>query len=374
MAAAEQSYPSPPQASPMAHHSSAPPPLANTMPQQSYASVSRANSMSQESYVSAPLAYPMEQQSYASVSRANSMEQQYYASAPLANPMPQQSYASTPLAYPIEQQSYASVSRANSMEQPNYVSAPLANPKEQPNYAPLPLANPMPQPNYAPLPQVHPMPQQNYVLLPQANPMPQQNYAPLPQANPMAIVSPQFCAPNTIELAIVRKVLTMSDGNFGVTDVNGNPMFKVRGRSLTLHDKRVLLNSAGYPIITLREKVFSAHSRWQVFRGESSDTKDLIFSAKTSSMFQVKSKLDVFLANNITEEVCDFKVKGNWSERSCVIYAGESSNIVAQMHKKKSVQSVLLGKDKFMVTVYPHVDHAFIVALIVILDEINSGD
>ncbi|PSS23862.1 Protein LURP-one-related like [Actinidia chinensis var. chinensis] len=91
-------------------------------------------------------------------------------------------------------------------------------------------------------------------------------------------------------------------------------------------------------------------------------------------MFQVKTKLDVFLANNITEEVCDFKVKGTWSDRSCVIYAGESSNIVAQMHKKKSVQSVLLGKDKFMVTVYPHVDHAFIVALIVILDEINSDD
>ena len=41
------------------------------------------------------------------------------------------------------------------------------------------------------------------------------------------------------------------------------------------------------------------------------------------------------------------------------------------MHKKRSVGSVLLGKDKFMVTVYPHVDYAFIVALIVILAEIN---
>lgn len=43
-----------------------------------------------------------------------------------------------------------------------------------------------------------------------------------------------------------------------------------------------------------------------------------------------------------------------------------------QMHKKHTVQSVLIGKDNFAVTVYPNVDYAFIVALIVILDEINE--
>ncbi|KAK3227448.1 hypothetical protein Dsin_007310 [Dipteronia sinensis] len=118
----------------------------------------------------------------------------------------------------------------------------------------------------------------------------------------------------------------------------------------------------------------SAHDRWQVFRGESTDQKDLIFTAKRSSMFQLKTKLDVFLANNTKEDVCDFKVKGSWFERSCVVYAGESDTIVAQMHKKHTVQSILIGKDKFMVTVYPNIDYAFIIALIVILDAINKED
>lgn len=45
-----------------------------------------------------------------------------------------------------------------------------------------------------------------------------------------------------------------------------------------------------------------------------------------------------------------------------------------QMHKKHSVESVFLGKDKFMVTVYPNVDYAFIVALIAILDGINNDE
>lgn len=44
------------------------------------------------------------------------------------------------------------------------------------------------------------------------------------------------------------------------------------------------------------------------------------------------------------------------------------------MHKKETAESYFLGKDMFMVTVYPYIDYAFVVALIVILDAINSGN
>lgn len=43
-----------------------------------------------------------------------------------------------------------------------------------------------------------------------------------------------------------------------------------------------------------------------------------------------------------------------------------------QMHTKHTVQSIVLGKETFGVTVYPNVDYAFIVALVVILNEINE--
>ncbi|XP_059668109.1 protein LURP-one-related 15-like isoform X1 [Cornus florida] len=201
--------------------------------------------------------------------------------------------------------------------------------------------------------------------------MAQPSYAPL--ANPISIIGPQFCVPNPVDLAIVRKMLAITDGNFVVTDLNDNLMFKLKEKIMAIHDRLVLLDAAGKPIVTLQEKIWTAHSRWQVFRGDSKDPADLLFSAKTSSIIQLKTKLNVYLANNTAEEVCDFKVEGSWFERSCVIYAGESTNIIAQMHKKHTVESVLLGKDKFMVTVYPNVDYAFIVALIVILDDINKA-
>ncbi|KAK4486831.1 hypothetical protein RD792_006577 [Penstemon davidsonii] len=43
-----------------------------------------------------------------------------------------------------------------------------------------------------------------------------------------------------------------------------------------------------------------------------------------------------------------------------------------EMHKKLTAKSILIGKDTFNVTVYPNTDYGFIVALIVILDGINS--
>ncbi|XP_027352221.1 protein LURP-one-related 10-like [Abrus precatorius] len=207
-----------------------------------------------------------------------------------------------------------------------------------------------------------------YPRQPQPQPFPS---APM-QPHPAAVIGPQFCAPYPVDLAVVKKVMTISDGNFVVTDINGNVVFKVKGSLLTLRDRRVLIDAAGNPIVTLRRKIMTVHDRWQAFRGESTDPKDLIFTLKRSSLIQFKTKLDVFLAHNTTESVCDFKVKGSWFEQSCTVYAGESNTVVAQMHKKHTVQSILIGKDHFMVTVYPNVDYAFIVALIVILDEINK--
>ncbi|KAB1209002.1 Protein LURP-one-related 15 [Morella rubra] len=69
------------------------------------------------------------------------------------------------------------------------------------------------------------------------------------------------------------------------------------------------------------------------------------------------------------EKVCDIKIDAGCYAKSCVICAGDSSTVIAKMQKKQTAQSFFFGKDNFMVTVSPNVDYAFIVALIVILDE-----
>jgi uncharacterized protein YxjI len=176
-----------------------------------------------------------------------------------------------------------------------------------------------------------------------------------------------------VDLACTRKVISLTDGGFVVTDVNDTVIFKVKEKLISLHDKRTLLDASGNPIATVAEKVITMHNKHYVYRGASTDDKDLLFTVKRSSMFQLKASLDVFLATNTKMSAPDFKVKGSWSERSCVVYAGD--NIIAQMHRKTTIKSVFMGKDKFMLTVYPNIDYAFVTALVIVLDDINGeGD
>ncbi|XP_008442344.1 protein LURP-one-related 10 [Cucumis melo] len=199
--------------------------------------------------------------------------------------------------------------------------------------------------------------------------------APLP--NPVAVLGPQFIAPYPVDLRITKKLMTLAEGSFAVTDINGTLMFKVKGSVFSLRDRRVLLDAAGNPIITFMQKLISAHRTWYAYRGESTDSEDLLFTVKKSSILQFKTQLDVILATNSSGSGCDFKIKGSLLERACTIYLGDGSFVIAQMHKEHTLQSIVLDKDTFGVLVYPNVDFAFIVALVVILFEINedrSGD
>ncbi|URE01512.1 hypothetical protein MUK42_03723 [Musa troglodytarum] len=188
---------------------------------------------------------------------------------------------------------------------------------------------------------------------------------------PVVVVGPQFCAPHVVDLTVTRKAFSWTGNDFTVTDVNGNVVLKVKGVYFSLRDRRVLLDAAGKPPHPATEgRTFTLSS--QQHRGESTDSKDLLFSVKKSRLLQFKTTLHVFMASNTNEDACDFKIKGSYSERSCTVYLGESDSILAQMRRKYTVKNVLLGKDTFCVTVYPNVDYAFVASLILILDEINS--
>jgi hypothetical protein len=78
-------------------------------------------------------------------------------------------------------------------------------------------------------------------------------------------------------------------------------------------------------------QVFSMYGKWKVFRGDSTSPRDLLFTVKRTSIFQVKTSLGVFLAPNTSEQVCDFKVKASYFERSSAIYRGNSNTMVAQV-------------------------------------------
>ncbi|THU68054.1 hypothetical protein C4D60_Mb05t31200 [Musa balbisiana] len=239
---------------------------------------------------------------------------------------------------------------------------------------------------------------------------------------PVVVVGPQFCAPHVVGLTVTRKALSLTGNDFTVTDVNGNVVLEMKGVFFSLRNRRVLLDAAGNPLLTLQQNVkpllflpsntgmrsqflcgcstsaidrferfgkqsggddnyitmmasqiLTVHGRWRVFRGESTDSKDLLFSVKMSRLLQFfKTKLHVIMASNTNEDACDFKIKGRYFRSSCTVHRGESNSILAQMSRKTTVKNLLLGKDTFSVTVYPNVDYAFVASLIVIFGKMNK--
>nr|XP_017239432.1 PREDICTED: protein LURP-one-related 15-like [Daucus carota subsp. sativus] len=80
--------------------------------------------------------------------------------------------------------------------------------------------------------------------------------------------------------------------------------------------------------IGIREHiVLSLHRRWEVYRGNRTDSHNILFIVKKSDILQLKTELEVFLASNTFERHYDFKIKGSWFEKACTIYAGNSSNV-----------------------------------------------
>ncbi|RRT80546.1 hypothetical protein B296_00018466 [Ensete ventricosum] len=193
-------------------------------------------------------------------------------------------------------------------------------------------------------------------------------------SRPDAIVDPRFCASYPIDLTFFVDASWLNRDHLAVTDTNGNVVFKVEVRKRSLRSWQVVVDASGKPVISMREKLRSVHDRWQVFKGDSSDPKDLLFSVRRSSPLQFKTVLDVFLAANTKEEACDFKMKGSYRKRSCTVYKGDASTVAAQVIMSKEYKFVnsSVSKEAFGVAINPNTDYSFIAALVIIQHELHK--
>ncbi|KAJ0851060.1 putative tubby-like protein [Helianthus annuus] len=176
---------------------------------------------------------------------------------------------------------------------------------------------------------------------------------------PFSVISPQFITPEPIEI-IVNKY---PGRNLMITDINHTIMFRVK-ECKTNRLQLALLDANEKPIVML-QKAFSLHNRWNVFKGESVSDSDMIFTAKTETM-KFKASVIMMLANKMrSKDVCDLRIKGSWSMGNITIYKGDSSTVVAQMHKP---QETKYAKNKFTATIQPNMDYACVVALFAIVE------
>ncbi|KAK8485243.1 hypothetical protein V6N13_062758 [Hibiscus sabdariffa] len=187
------------------------------------------------------------------------------------------------------------------------------------------------------------------------------------------VVGDRYCFPYTMELVVKKKLQSFSNSHYDVFDTTGNILLRVDGSVWNLQRRRVMTDPAGFPVITLREKgngklqqPISWRHEWQIYEGESSDPNHLLFRAKRSSGFRLKSNLDVYIGSQFKKGAGDFRVTGSIASLSIKVRRGNS--IIAEVSHNYTWKSYK-GKESFKVKVYPEVDYAFIVALLVIMHE-----
>ncbi|WRX11519.1 LURP-one-related - like 2 [Theobroma cacao] len=148
-----------------------------------------------------------------------------------------------------------------------------------------------------------------------------------------------FRVPNSVEFILEKKQHGFSDAHYEVSDVNKIIFLQADGSYMTLYRKIVMRNSAGFPILTIREK--------------------------RSRFAPMKTRLDVFLAGKIDEDISEFQVVGsNHPSQSYRVYKGDT--IIAEVNHNSTRRSFCQGrKENFGVKVRSGVDYAFILALII---------
>lgn len=180
------------------------------------------------------------------------------------------------------------------------------------------------------------------------------------------IIGDGFCFPYLINLTVKKKILGLSQLSIDVLDDIGISLLQGEGKVWHLRKKkRIITDPAGLPLLTLREKTLSWHNTWKVY---SSDRNELLYTVKRSSTFQMKMQLDVYLASNISGEICDFHVKGSFTNQSFKVYKGDT--LIAEVKERFKLGSFFKGRENFEVRVYPGVDYAFIVSILIVYNEI----
>ncbi|KAG6557076.1 hypothetical protein Mapa_001002 [Marchantia paleacea] len=185
-----------------------------------------------------------------------------------------------------------------------------------------------------------------------------------------APVSTSYCVPHLAQFIIEQKVMTLSSGKFTIKDPQGSLLFQVKSKVPSLHTKRIVCDSNENALVLLTKKVITMHDTWEATRAN--DDQKTVFVMKKSSVVQLKPSFHVFLGTNTSMSKPDFTLKGDFFQFNYTICYNDVP--IAEASRRLNASAIIVGKDQYVVTIQPGVDHAFIASLVVIMDQVAQDD
>ncbi|CAA7041442.1 unnamed protein product [Microthlaspi erraticum] len=196
----------------------------------------------------------------------------------------------------------------------------------------------------------------------------------------VSVVGEMFCNPYTTELVVRRRRESLKRDRYDVFDLSDNLIFTIDGSIWNIRRKRVLRDASGTPLLSMRTKgLVTMRYKWEVYKGESIESEDLLFSVREPNLFSFKTSLDVSLPPqqaSITTDVSsiepDFRTSGRYIGSSFKLFEPIHNTLLAEVVHDFSLRGLIMGNYSFKVRVNPYVDFAFVVALLVIADDTSN--
>lgn len=145
-----------------------------------------------------------------------------------------------------------------------------------------------------------------------------------------SVVADSFCVAEPLELIVKKKYNKFfTVQRHELLDNKSNLLLQVDGGTLKLDKKRVMRDSCGSVILTMRQnmKLLTLRHWWRVHRSKSSDQQNLIFLVQRSHPLEIKPRLDVFISSHHIVDPHSsphFQLVNTDYDLSCRVYRGQT--------------------------------------------------
>jgi len=185
-----------------------------------------------------------------------------------------------------------------------------------------------------------------------------------------AVIVHKLSEVSATALTIWKKSLVFSCNGFTVFNSSGNLVFRVDSYPSDPKGEVLLMDAAGRALLTMRRKRLSLQNEWQGFPGEFRDAQNPLFVVRRASLrISSKNTAEVYVRSSAKSKKPSYRVEGCYAERSFTLL-NSFNEVVAEVKPKQVRSDIRLGGDVFNLTVRPGYNQAFVMGLIIVLDEI----
>ncbi|KAJ0665912.1 putative tubby-like protein [Helianthus annuus] len=173
------------------------------------------------------------------------------------------------------------------------------------------------------------------------------------------------CSTERETYTIWMKSLVLNSNGYTAYDSSGEVVFRIDNYDSKCRSEVYLMDLRGNIVCTILRKKLLTSGLWDCYNDKDSLTP--WFSVrKIFGFFKNSSSLyNVLVGSNEEKSSNHHKMEGSVHSLEFKIIDG-GGQVVAVVERKRSSSGVELGEDVLCVTVEPHVDHIFIMALVAI--------